>query len=85
MYMVRFQMRMTLLPTAPSMFQNQKLREITEDVEKNETPEKESIEAFIPKLAANPEEAVPENTGNLEEKENLTNYQKNIYILCHLM
>ena len=26
MYMVRFQMSMTLRPTAPSMFQNQKLR-----------------------------------------------------------
>ena len=26
MYMIKFHMRMTLLPTAPSMFQNQKLR-----------------------------------------------------------
>ena len=35
MYMMRFQIRITLLPTAPSMFQNQKLQtdeEIQQDL-----------------------------------------------------
>ena len=71
MYMMRFHMRITLLPTAPSMFQNQKLvtkpswildKQIRKKYDNNCTdyrPEEKCIESFVPQLTPNPEECVP--------------------------